>query len=113
MFSKSIFTFLLLLVSLGLFTYANPINDEGLAVRSLLKDVPADMVEHLERRGGWPKKPCRRNRYALWFAISVAYRELDCDQDFHDVVVSLQESVKVDIRKLGEHDYDDKQSIDD
>ena len=65
MFSKSIFTFLLLLVSLGLFTYANPINDEGLAVRSLLKDVPADMVEHLERRGGWPKKPCRRIRYAL------------------------------------------------
>ncbi len=43
----------------------------------------------------------------------MAYRELDCDQDFHDVVVSLQESVKVDIRKLGEHDYDDKQSIDD
>ena len=60
MFSKRILSFFLLLVSFGLFAYAKPISDDGLAIRSLLKDAPTDLVERLERRGGFPHKPCRK-----------------------------------------------------
>ena len=34
--------------------------------------------------------------------IPVAYSELDCDKDLHDVVISLQESVSIDIEEFGE-----------
>ncbi len=64
MFSK-IFTFFLLLASFGIFTLANPISNDDLAVRSLLNGVPTELAEHLERRGGWPHRPCRKILYPL------------------------------------------------
>ncbi len=65
MFSKRILSFFLLLVSFGLLAYAKPISDDAVAIRSLLKDAPTDLVERLERRGGFPHKPCRKTQYAL------------------------------------------------
>jgi len=73
----------LLLVSFGLFAYASPvINKGGISVRSLVPRAPKDLVEHLERRGGYPDKPC------------------NCPDDLHDVLVSFKETVSVDIQKL-------------
>ena len=104
MFSKRILSFFLLLVSFGLFAYAKPISDDAVAIRSLLKDAPTDLVERLERRGGFPEKPCRKTQYALWIATSVAYSELDCDKDLEDVVVTLKESISVEVEEFGEHE---------
>jgi len=82
MFSKRILSFFLLLVSFGLFAYAKPISDDAVAIRSLLKDAPTDLVERLERRGGFPHKPCH------------------CDQDLQDVVVTLKESITVEVEEF-------------
>ena len=65
MFSKRILSFFLLLVSFGLLAYAKPISDDAVAIRSLLKDAPTDLVERLERRGGFPHKSCRKTQYVL------------------------------------------------
>jgi len=82
MFSKRILSFFLLLVSFSLFSYAKPISDDAVAIRSLLKDAPTDLVERLERRGGFPHKPCH------------------CDQDLQDVVVTLKESITVEVEEF-------------
>ncbi len=37
---------------------------------------------------------------------------LDCDKDFHDVIISFHESVKVDFHELGESDWHDTPSLD-
>jgi len=105
MFSKRILSFLLLLVSFGLFASASPVinEDGGVSVRSLVPDAPDDLVEHLERRGGFPRKPCHCPRdlhdvvVSLQETVTVHIQELDGKKDFHKIIVKIVEKIKVTI----------------